>query len=129
MLSIVVVTSSVFSLSVNVRVGKVRIAVALYQLRLEFAMSVGQVNDKNASVGCLVVTMVAVEEPCLVGTLVRPEILKVLAHHMLPMTGVIKGDLLTNATDESRGAVGGTVFAVGRRSSAAPTVGWRGGGG
>ena len=74
-LSIVVVTSSVFSLSVNVRVGKVRIAVALYQLCLEFAMSVGQVNDKNAAVGCLVVTVVAMEEASLVGTLFRPEIL------------------------------------------------------
>ena len=85
-------------------------------------MSVGQMNDEDASIGSLVVTMVAVEESCLIWSFVGPEILEVLAHHMLAMTGMIEGDLFTNATNETHGAVGGAVFAMGGCSTATTAV-------
>ena len=85
-------------------------------------MGVGQVNDKDAPVGSLVVAVVTMEESGLVWTLVRPKVLEVFADHMLPMTGVVEGDLFANPTNEPYRAVGGTVLAVGGGAASTTTV-------
>ena len=128
-LSIVVMATAILPLAVDIRVCKVRIASAFLQLGLQLRMGVGQVNDKDASVGRLVVAVVTMEESSLVRTLVRPKVLEVLADHVLAVTGVIEGDLFADATNEANGAVGGAVFAVGRGAASTTTVGRRSGGG
>ena len=90
-------------------------------------MGVGQVNDKDASVGRLVVAMVTMEESGLVRTLVGPKVLEVLADHMLPMAGMIEGDLFADPTDETNSTIGSAVLAVRGSPASAPTVGRRGG--
>ena len=89
-------------------------------------MSIGQMNDKDAPVGSLIIAMVAMEQSGLIRALVSPEILEVLAHHVLPMTSVVERDLFTHAANETNGAVGSTVLSVRWGAASPAAIGGRG---
>ena len=89
-------------------------------------MSIGQVNDENASVRGLIIAMVTMEQSSLVRAFFGPKILEVFADHMLPMTSVVERDLFTHPTNESNRAVCSTVFAMRWGPSSSSAVGRRG---
>ena len=89
-------------------------------------MSIGQMNDKDAPVGSLIIAMVAMEQSGLIGALIGPEVLEVLAHYVLPMTSVVERDLFTHAANETNGAVGSTVLSVRWGATSSAAVGRRG---
>ena len=89
-------------------------------------MSIGQVNDENASVGGLIIAMMTMKQSSLIRTLVSPKILKVLTDHVLPMASMVERDLFTHSTYESDCTVSSTVFTMRWGSPPTPTVGGRG---
>ena len=92
----VVGLSAVLPLAVDVWSGAVGVLSALDQLRLQLGVNVGQVDDEHGPVGRLVGAggVVAMEDAHVVGGVVRPELLEVLAHDMLTMAGVVQRHLV-----------------------------------
>ena len=110
-LSIVVVTSPILSFTINIRIGEIRIVSTFFEFGLEFRMSICQMNDENASIGCLIIAVVTMKQSGLIRTFIGPKILEMLADDMLTMAGVIEGDLFAHATNESNCAISRTVLA------------------
>ena len=92
MLRVVVSFSAVLPLAVDVWSGTVWIASALNKLGLQLGVNVGQMNDKNGPVRRLVGArlVVAVEDAHVIRRMVGPELLEMLADHVLAMTGMIQ---------------------------------------
>ena len=101
MLRVVVRFAPIFSFAVNVRRGTVGIASALDKLGLQLGMNVGQMNDEDGPVWRLVGArlVVAVEDAHVIRRMVGPELLKVLADHVLAMTCMIQRHLFKEKKD------------------------------
>ena len=110
-LSIVVMTPPILSFTINIRIGEIRIISTFFEFGLEFRMSICQMNDENASIGCLIIAVVTMKQSGLIRTFICPKILEMLTDDMLTVAGVIEGDLFAHATNKSNRAISRTVLA------------------